>query len=131
MAKEMGRQEQKLSQLLQRSSQPDGSPVDLGEILGLLLQLLELLSAIDGGGGYQINSPCNIDQETGELLDPLVTEWGASVGILPGLSKRLDAIADLLQYQKDLPQPICSRKKPTGDFVTVNFEQITDDLETP
>jgi hypothetical protein len=131
MAREMGRQEQKLSQLLQRSSQPDGSPVDLGEILRLLLQLLELLNVLDGGGGYQINSPCNVDEETGLLLDPLVTEWGSTIGLKGALVKRIDALADLLQYQKDLPQPICSRKKPTGDFVTVNFEQITNDLETP
>jgi hypothetical protein len=131
MAREMGRQEQKLSQLLQRSSQPDGSPVDLGEILRLLLQLLELLNVLDSGGGYQINSPCNVDEETGLLRDPLVTQWGSTIGLKGALVKRIDALADLLQYQKDLPQPICSRKKPTGDFVTVNFEQITNDLETP
>jgi hypothetical protein len=40
------------------------------------------------------------------------------------LQNRMDALAQLIQVHKDLKQPNC-RFKPQGEFVTVNFEQVS------
>jgi hypothetical protein len=130
MAQEMGRQEQKLSRLLERVGRPSDQGGNVADLLGLLGQILQLLESIDGAGGYGLNSPCNTNPVTGEQLPDRVSEWGPSVGILPAIVKRLDALADLQQIGKELPQPICRGPRPTGEWVTVNFEQVPDGLET-
>jgi hypothetical protein len=130
MAQEMGRQEQKLGRLMNNGPEGGNSAADLAEILGLLLQLLELLESVDGAGAYTLNSPCNTNPTTGEQLPAMVSEFGPSIGLLPAIVKRLDALAQLQQFDKDLPQPICRGPRPTGEWVTVNFEQIGDGLET-
>jgi hypothetical protein len=101
-----------------------GGGLDLLDLLQRLADVLDILLTADGPGGYAINSPCNTDPTTGELGEPLVSEWGPSIGILPGIVKRLDALAQLQQFQKDLPQPICRGPRPTGEWVTVNFEEV-------
>ena len=124
MAQEMGRQEQKLSRILGQVENPTNSPQPgpaLGDLLG---PLLELLLTADGPGAYAVNSPCNTDPVTGEQLPDLVSEWGPSVGIIGALAKRLDALAELQQFQKDLPQPTCARRRPVGEIVSVNFEEV-------
>jgi hypothetical protein len=137
MAREMGRQEQKLGRLLERvgnPNRPTGPGVDppsIPDLLGLLRQVLELLGSIDGAGAYEISSPCNVDPATGEPVPPLLAEWGGSVGLERNILKRVDALAELVQHHKDLPQPICRGPRPTGEHVTVNFEQVPDDLEAP
>jgi hypothetical protein len=137
MAREMGRQEQKLGRLLERvgnPNRPTGPGVDppsIPDLLGLLRQVLELLGSIDGAGAYEISSPCNVDPATGEPVPPLRAEWGGSIGLERNILKRVDALAELVQHHKDLPQPICRGPRPTGEHVTVNFEQVPDDLEAP
>jgi hypothetical protein len=137
MAREMGRQEQKLGRLLERVGNPNRpagpgvDPPSIPDLLGLLRQVLELLGSIDGAGAYEISSPCNVDPATGEPVPPLLAEWGGSVGLERNILKRVDALAELVQHHKDLPQPICRGPRPTGEHVTVNFEQVPDDLEAP
>jgi hypothetical protein len=128
LAQELGRQEQKLARLMNEGRGPGGSPIDWGDLLDKLRQLVALLLTADGAGAYTITSPCNIDGTTGEPAEPLTAEWGATIGEIPALRKRLDALAELLQHHKDLPQPICARPRPAGDPVTVTFEQIPDEL---
>ncbi len=128
LAQELGRQEQKLARLMNDGRGPDGGPIDWGDLLDKLRQLVALLLTVDGAGAYTISSPCNIDGTTGEPAEPLTAEWGATIGEIPALRKRLDALAELLQHHKDLPQPICARPRPTGDPVTVTFEQVPNEL---
>jgi len=128
LAQELGRQEQKLARLMNEGRGPGGSPIDWGDLLDKLRQLVALLLTADGAGAYTISSPCNIDGTTGEPAEPLRAEWDATIGEIPALRKRLDALAELLQHHKDLPQPICARPRPAGDPVTVTFEQIPDEL---
>jgi hypothetical protein len=124
MAQEMGRQEQKLGRLMNNGPEGEGAGSDLLELIDLIGDLLDLLGLFDGAGSYEINSPCHKDPATGELLPPLAASWGVSVGLGSQITKRLDAIAQLLQHHKDLPQPICSRPRPTGEPVTVQFEEV-------
>ncbi len=128
IAQEMGRQEQKLSRLLERVGRPNDQGGGNGAMLDLLGQILGLLLSADGPGGYAINSPCNQDPETGEQRPDLESTWGFSLTMEQNILKRVDALAELLQHHKDLPQPICGRPRPTGEPVTVTFEQIPDDL---
>jgi hypothetical protein len=137
MAREMGRQEQKLGRLLERVGNPSRPPDEdrpnlMDNIKEALLDFLkEALLTSDGPGSYDIASPCNIDPATGEPAPPLSAEWGLSIGLERNILKRLDALAELVQHHKDLPQPICRGPRPTGEHVTVNFEQVPDDLEAP
>jgi len=88
-----------------------------------LLRLLELLTSIDGPGAYGLQGPCDLGED-GELLPPRVAEWGPSIGLKGLIVKRLDALAELIQHHKDLAQPTCPRRRPVGEIVSVNFEEV-------
>jgi len=124
MAQEMGRQENKLNRVLRQVENPTGSPQPGPDLGDLLRPLIDLLLTADGPGEYALNSPCNIDENTGDQGEDLVAKFGPSVGIIGALAKRLDALAELHQFQKDLPQPTCKRRRPVGEIVSVNFEEI-------
>jgi hypothetical protein len=127
MAAELGRIEDKLLQLLKRPA-PDpggggGGPLpDLSDLFGLL----QLLTSIDGAGGYELSGPCE-SPVGGEPAPPRVAEWGPSIGLEALLVKRLDAIAELIQHHKDLRQPTCAPGRAVGQPVTVTFEEVQED----
>jgi hypothetical protein len=124
MAREMGRQEQKLNRLLARPTGGGGGgePPQFPD-LSWLQDLLQLLTSIDGPGGYQLQGPCEVGPD-GEPVPPRVAEWGASVGLERAVLKRVDALAELLQHHKDLRQPICTPGRAQGQPVTVTFEEV-------
>lgn len=127
MAQEMGRQEQKLNRLLAGGggSGPGGGGGPLPD-LDWLRPLLEILTSIDGPGGYEISGPCN-PEGPGSEGEPLRAEWGMSVGLERALLKRMDALAELLQHHKNLRQPICPPGRAMGTPVTVTFEELPEE----
>jgi hypothetical protein len=124
LAQEMGRQEDKLNRLLSmaESGGGGGSCPDI-PVFPDLSGLLELLTSIDGAGGYELVGPCN-SSGLGSADDPLTAEWGLTVGFDRAILKRLDALAELLQHHKNLKQPICTPGRAMGTPVTVTFEEM-------
>lgn len=124
IAQEVGRIEQKLAVQLR---QPDPPGLDL---LPLLQQILEALTAADDAGVYELGGPCERNQ-AGEPIpfDDTVAQfdWGGTTSALGNLASRVDALAELIQYHKLLRQPTCSGPAGPpigGEWVTVNFQEV-------
>ena len=58
-------------------------------------------------------------------MPPVVVEVPGALTSFGAILNRLDALAQLIQVHKDLKQPGC-KHKPTGEWVTVQFEETTD-----
>jgi hypothetical protein len=124
IAQELGRQESKLNLLLSRPApDPGGGGGGGGGGFPDLSGLLQLLTTIDGAGGYQLTGPCESAVE-GQPPEPRVAEWGLTIGLEALLVKRLDAIAELIQHHKDLRQPTCPPGRAQGQPVTVTFQEV-------
>jgi hypothetical protein len=121
IAQEIGKIERKLELMNDASRDliPD-SPVDL---LGLARLIYEILSSSLGAPTYQLDSPCEVD-ENDNKLPPVQVPVAGALTSLDSIANRVDALAELLQVHKNLKQPNCKPKQPAGEFVTVNFEQI-------
>jgi len=124
IAAEVGRIETKLKQVLARPDPeiPDPSEI-LGELLGMLEDLLADRETPDPAGSYQMDSACELDEE-GFRRPPVVVPFLETTGSTAAILKRLDALAVLLQVHKDLKQPGCKHPRPQGDAVTVQFSEI-------
>lgn len=118
IAAELGKLEQKLE--LSLSLQLEGAGG--GEPDPLVQEIADLLRAPFPAGSFQLFPACDRDAQ-GEPLPPAVAPWGAGTGPLELLSRKLDAIQDLIQAHKDFRQPVC-RSKPIGEEVTVTFEEV-------
>lgn len=95
----------------------------LGGVVGAAVnQLLnELLQQQVGGKVYRITSVCETDSQG----EPISQSVEVDIPAMPwdeAVIYRLDALEHIMQGLKDFKQPICSRSKPVGDFVTVHFE---------
>lgn len=108
IAREMGRQEQKLAGLLSGLGYPEAFD-----------RLLDLLTSINTGGSYSIRPACGTDAN-GNPLPPIEVPIQPTIGDNAAIIARLDAIAELIDHHKQLRQPIC-KGKPTGESVTVTF----------
>jgi hypothetical protein len=75
-----------------------------------------LMSAYDGGS-YQLQGPCE-RQPDGTLKPPVKVEWQGGVGATSEVSKKIDALAALIQAHKDMGQPVCIKERK-GQPVTV------------
>jgi len=132
IAREVGRIEGKTAQLLNgQGKPPGGGNGEGGEICRfqpdpIWQQILSTLLESDGAGSYQLQGPCEKD-EAGNLKPPDVASWGLSIGIKGTIVKRLDALAELLQYHKDQKQPICTPGRAVGQPVTVTFEEVQEE----
>ena len=116
IAVEVGRLEQKLEVLLDRS-------IDLGPLEVMLAEVLDELQEAPGSIGVDaigLNSECRRD-ENGELLPPLQYAFGRSESRLVTVLNQLDAVGAALQGVVDLPVHICRRPPPEGQRVTVDF----------
>ena len=120
IAQEVGRIEKKLAQMNTPSRPPAGQgPGGLSDLIG---PLWDLLSGLTDQGEYTIASPCLPPDEQGSLQNPYREQWGPSFGRFGSLEQRVDALARLVQDHLLLPQKTCRGPKPTGEFVSVNFE---------
>jgi hypothetical protein len=127
IAQELGRLEQKAElQLLD----PGPPPVDLEPILERIAQLEDAmeaatapLSAEFAAGQYELQPPCEFLPD-GTLRGPDVAQWPDGAGGLAELSRKIDALADLIQLHKTQRQPTCRRGGVVGEGVTVEFVQV-------
>lgn len=80
----------------------------------------ELFKTPYPAGSYEIKGVCERDPD-GNPMDVTRSSTYASEKGIDAVLTRLDAIADLFQYHKELRQPICRHPRGSGDLVTVNF----------
>jgi hypothetical protein len=119
IAAEVGRIESKVGSLLAR---PAAEGFDWE---GLLEQIAELLKPDPGpipGAAYQVRRPCGRGPDGG-ALPPVVVQVPESADVSEAILRRLDALAELIDEQKQVRQPVC-KGKPSGEPVTVTFERI-------
>jgi hypothetical protein len=122
IAQEMGKQEEKLALLLGR---PPGGGIDAGtiaEIEGLRELAQRIYDAVKGfttGQTYRLHPPCGT-KPNGDPLDPVEIVVPDAITSTGALINRLDAIAELIDVQMSIKQPIC-KGKITGEPVTVHF----------
>ena len=69
---------------------------------------------------YRLVSVCEMDAQ-GEPVSQTREVTLPAAPILNGIVARLDAMEVLMQGLKDFKQPVCGKKKATGELVTVNF----------
>ena len=120
---------------------PDGRPwwlplveAALGGIIGAATKKIldELTKESVAGRVYRLTSVCETNDQ-GEPISQSREVVIPDLSLLQGAIYRLDAIEYLLQGLKDFKQPICSRSKPVGNWVSVNFQsdEISIDGERP
>jgi hypothetical protein len=123
IAQEVGRIERKL-EVMNNPTAP-GNLIDrFGDLANLISPLIEAIMAISSGTTYTLDSPCELDAE-GVKLPAVVVQAPGAFNQFGAILNRVDALAELLQVHKDLKQPNCRQKPPVGEFVTVNFEEIS------
>ena len=121
IAQEVGRIERKIDLMNTPGSGKNGFE-NLSELLGLLGQIWEFLTASTSGTTYTLDSPCEVDEE-GVKLPPIEIDAPGAATTFQALLNRTDALAELIQAHKNLKQPGCKHKL-AGEIVTVNFQQI-------
>ena len=121
IAQEVGRIERKIDLMNTPGSGKNGFE-NLSELLGLLSQIWDFLTASASGTTYTLDSPCEVDEE-GVKLPPIEIDATGAATTFEALLNRTDALAELIQAHKNLKQPNC-RTRYSGDIVTVNFQQI-------
>lgn len=121
IAQEVGRIERKIDLMNTPGSGQNGFE-NLSELLGLLGQIWDFLTASASGTTYTLDSPCEVDEE-GVKLPPIEIDAPGAASTFQALLNRTDALAELIQAHKNLKQPGCKHKL-AGEIVTVNFEQI-------
>jgi hypothetical protein len=123
IAQEVGRIERKL-EVMNNPNAP-GNLIDrFGDLANLIGPIIEAILAATSGTTYQLDSPCEVDETTGQKLPPVQVFASGAPTQFGAILNRIDAIAELIQVHKNLKQPNCKPQSPTGEFVTVNFEQI-------
>ena len=96
--------------------------------LAMALGVLDLLEPpaeppyIYGPGVYTLEPVCDFDSQ-GVPMPAREASWSGGFGEVSELSSKVDALAELLQHHKELRQPICKQTPPTGQPVTVTFEE--------
>lgn len=74
-------------------------------------------------GEYYITDVCNVRPENGHY--PYLTSyWNGGQGELNEVKAKIDALAVLINLHKELKQPVCRGPAPTGQGVTVTFEEV-------
>ncbi len=117
IAAELGRLESKLAAI-------GAAPAfDLAPILEAIGNLLpDPPTYTYQAGSYVLEPVCEHDEE-GNPLPGREVNWPGGTGELSEVQEKLDAIAELLQISKELKQPVCYRRRPVGEPVTVTFEE--------
>jgi hypothetical protein len=121
IAQEIGRIERKLA-IMNTPSRPLPAALENLTSVDWKRLLWELLQGQLDAGSYSVWSPCLPQGEAGSATDPLVTNWPGALTPIGGLENRLDALAELIQNSKVLPQPTCRKPAVGGEWVTVQFE---------
>ena len=119
IAAEIGRLETKMAVQLAR---PSPEALDTEALLQQIEDLLNPDTAPIPGTTYQVRRPCGRGADGGPL-PPVLVQVPSSADVSEAILRRLDALAELIDEQKQLRQPVC-KGKPTGEPVTVTFERV-------
>lgn len=128
MAKEMGKQEDKLERIFAAQNARPSTDV-LNDILQLAIKpLYDYIKTFfddQPGGEYTFQAPCQINPVTG-LPNSFVSSWPDQPDQFSALVARLDALAALLQIHKDVKQPVCDSVQTVVPFnnVTVHAYEV-------
>jgi len=127
LVREVGKLEQKLGQLGDRLAGGEEGGA-LGELFKQLRDIIEKLTKDTysyPANSYFLEPVCDYNQD-GTPIDPKIAQWLGGNGEFAEINSKLDALAELLQYSKELKQPICrsSPVRPVGEPVTVTFEEV-------
>ena len=114
IAAEVGRIENKLARLF---APPGGDGFDWAE---KLREVWDIINSRYEAGYYDLWAPCD-KGPTGEFLHEKF-EWDAGFSEFGSLRVRLDAIAQMLQRQKDWKQPICEPEIPANNGRAINVQ---------
>jgi hypothetical protein len=122
MARELGRIEDKLLQLLRR---PIPEPGGGDGVPPWALPLLEAVLSLGEARDYEMPRPCDRDDD-GEPLPPIVVRADGALNRMNLLLNRVDALAELMAAHKEVRQPICPGAfgRAQGQPVTVTFEEV-------
>jgi hypothetical protein len=118
IAQELGRQEKKQESMLPKLSALELLP----DIIDALADLLDLVDDFQPGTTYSVRQPCGTAAGGGPLPPVKVTVPDA-LGSTAAIVNRLDALADLIDIQKQLRGTVC-KGKPSGQPVTVTFAEV-------
>ncbi|MFN9507327.1 MAG: hypothetical protein ACK57J_22685 [Rubrivivax sp.] len=119
IAEELGRIERKLEAMF---NDPPGEGLDLAGLLDALRDLLNPGGEPIPATTYQVRPPCGRGPG-GDPLPPVEVPVPEAADPLAALLLRVDALAVLIDEQKQLRGPVC-KGKPAGEPVTVTFEQV-------
>jgi hypothetical protein len=117
IAQEVGRIENKMNKLLAPGT------TDVPDWIGLAWRIWDFLSSANDQGEYSLHGLCERDADGNPIDSTRQFSWGGNLGAIGNVASRVDAIAEMLQYSKELKQPICAGSSHVaGEFVSVNFE---------
>jgi hypothetical protein len=120
IAQEVGRIENKTAKILRGGENGKPTIQDLRWIFDELQKLWNYLNDHADGDSYWIASPCSADEDGNLDWKEVPYEGGSK---LDTVLNKLDALAELAQLDKELPQPVCDVPVPSGN-VTVHFTEV-------
>ena len=125
IASEVGRLEQKTARILKDG--PQALPPNLGDLAGLVQQVIQALAGLNDQGTYSLGGPCERDEQGNPIpfAETVETwEWGGSPFVLQNIAQRVDALAEMMQKAQLLRQPTCKNPPPVGELVSVQFREV-------
>lgn len=123
IARELGRQEQKLAKIIDRVTPQDAGPLDIGDLLQILELIRDLLTNNVSGTIYKVEAACTITGEQEPRRHTIEVPGGLDRNT--AAIARLDAIAELIGAAQLLKQATCGRNTSTpGNNVTVTAYEV-------
>lgn len=122
IATELQRVEEKTANVLRELAKGQDLPISLGELIALVQSLVDLIVNQREAGSYSLLAPCEVDAN-GDRVEKTADYEGGY--IFDQINNKIDALAQLMQHQKDLKQPICGGlENVPGNNVTVHFTEV-------
>lgn len=123
IARELGRQEQKLAKIIDRVTPQNAGPLDIGDLLQILELIRDLLTNNVSGAIYEVEAACTITGEQEPRRHTIEVPGGLDRNT--AAIARLDAIAELIGAAQLLKQATCGRNTSTpGNNVTVTAYEV-------
>lgn len=115
IAEEVGRIEQKMAMMLNPGDLAD--KIDWMDNIG---KLIELLMSATAGGEYTLSSKCELDANGQRIVKS--ANFSGSLDRIGVIENKIDALAELMQHDKDLKQPSCIPSIPRSTVTVTAYE---------